>query len=293
MAEQRPAVLTQRRPATAAGPRQRRRTGNTGAWLIAAAGAAIMLFPMYWMVVTAFRPRSELFSPDAGAFPSEPDLTNFTIAWELLPWGRWFLNSTLIVVISIVLALAANLPMGYALAKFRFPGRNVLFLLIISALAMPIQAILVPEFLIVTKLGWVNSIWGAIIPRVAEVFGVFVVRQFMLTIPDELIEAARLDGASEFQIFRQIVLPLSKPVIGVIVIFTALWRWNDFEWPIVVLQDREAYTVQLGLVLLKSFDAIDWNAIMAMSLLSILPVIIVFVAFQRYFIQAIASTGLK
>lgn len=285
--------MVEQRIAPSPTARKRRRPANTGLWVVAALGAAIMIFPMYWMVVTALRPRSELFSPDAGVLPSHADLTNFTIAWDMLPWGRWFLNSALIVVISIVLALVVNVPMGYALAKFRFRGRNILFLLIVSALAMPIQAILVPEFLIVTKLGWVNSIWGAIIPRVAEVFGVFVVRQFMLTIPDELLEAARLDGASEFQIFRRVVLPLSKPAIGVIVIFTALWRWNDFEWPIVVLQDREAYTVQLGLVLLKSFDAVDWNAIMAMALLSVLPVIVVFVAFQRYFIQAIANTGLK
>jgi alpha-1,4-digalacturonate transport system permease protein len=285
--------MVEQRIAPSPAARRRRRPANVGLWAVAALGAAIMIFPTYWMVVTALRPRSELFSPDAGVLPSQVDLSNFTVAWDMLPWGRWFLNSALIVVISIVLALAVNVPMGYALAKFRFRGRNVLFLLIVSALAMPIQAILVPEFLIVTKLGWVNSIWGAIIPRVAEVFGVFVVRQFMLTIPDELLEAARLDGASEFQIFRRIVLPMSKPAIGVIVIFTALWRWNDFEWPIVVLQDREAYTVQLGLVLLKSFDAVDWNAIMAMALLSILPVIIIFVAFQRYFIQAIANTGLK
>jgi alpha-1,4-digalacturonate transport system permease protein len=285
--------MVEQRIAPSPTARKRRRPANAVLWLVAAVGAAIMIFPMYWMVVTALRPRSELFSPDAGVLPSQADLTNFTIAWDMLPWGRWFLNSSLIVVISIVLALGVNVPMGYALAKFRFRGRNILFLLIVSALAMPIQAILVPEFLIVTKLGWVNSIWGAIIPRVAEVFGVFVVRQFMLTIPDELLEAARLDGASEFQIFRRVVLPLSKPAIGVIVIFTALWRWNDFEWPIVVLQDREAYTVQLGLVLLKSFDAVDWNAIMAMALLSVLPVIVVFVAFQRYFIQAIANTGLK
>lgn len=267
------------------------RAVNPMAMLATIVGAAFVLFPLYWMVVTAVRPRSELLSSDAGVWPSKVDLENFSIAWTLLPFGQWFWNSTLIVVISIVLALCFNVPMGYALAKYRFRGRTVLFLLIISALAMPIQAILVPQFLIVTKLGWVNSIWAAIIPRVAEVFGVFMVRQFMLTIPDELIEAARLDGANEFRIFTRVVLPLSKPVIAVIVIFTAMWRWNDFEWPIVVLQDQHAYTVQLGLVLLKGFPTVDWNAIMAMALLSILPIIVLFVFFQRYFVQGVATTG--
>jgi alpha-1,4-digalacturonate transport system permease protein len=280
---------TEARWATSAG----KPAANPTAWLVAVAGAAVMLFPIYWMAVTAIRPRSEVFSPNAGVWPTNPGLDNFTIAWSMLPFDRWFLNSASIVVISIVLALAVNLPCGYALAKYRFRGRTVLFLLIVSALAMPIQAIIVPQFLIVTKLGWVNTIWGAIIPRVAEVFGVFMVRQFMLSIPDELSEAARLDGASEFQIFRRIILPLSKPAIGVLVILTALWRWNDFEWPVVVLQDREVYTVQLGLVLLKSFNTIDWNAIMAIALLSITPILIVFFAFQRYFVQGIASTGFK
>ena len=158
---------------------------------------------------------------------------------------------------------------------------------------IPIQVIMVPEFFIVSKLGWVNSWWGVLVPRAAEAFGLFMVRQFMVSIPDELIEAARLDGAGEFTIFRKVVLPLSWPVVAVLTIFTFMWRWNDFAWPLVVLQERASYTVPLGLSLMKGQYYTDWTGMMGMSLLSIVPMLLVFIFFQRYFIQGIASTGLK
>ena len=152
---------------------------------------------------------------------------------------------------------------------------------------------MVPEFFIVSKLGWVNSWWGVLVPRAAEAFGLFMVRQFMVSIPDELIEAARLDGAGEFTIFRKVVLPLSWPVVAVLTIFTFMWRWNDFAWPLVVLQERSSYTVPLGLSLMKGQYYTDWTGMMGMSLLSIVPMLLVFIFFQRYFVQGIASTGMK
>jgi len=152
---------------------------------------------------------------------------------------------------------------------------------------------MVPEFFIVSKLGWVNSWWGVLVPRAAEAFGLFMVRQFMVSIPDELLEAARLDGASEFTIFRKVVLPLSWPVVAVLTIFTFMWRWNDFAWPLMVLQERSSYTVPLGLSLMKGQYYTDWTGMMGMSLLSIIPMLLVFIFFQRYFVQGIASTGMK
>src|SRR5262249_33245572 len=139
----------------------------------------------------------------------------------------------------------------YTFAKFRFPGRNLLFFAILGALMIPIQVILVPEFLITAWLGLLNTPWGVILPRAAEAFGIFMVRQFMVSIPDELLEAARLDGAGEFRILLPIVLPLSKPVIAVLIIFTFMWRWNDFAWPLVVLTEQPRYTLPLGLNLLR------------------------------------------
>ena len=158
---------------------------------------------------------------------------------------------------------------------------------------IPIQVIMVPEFLIIAKLGWVNSYLSVVAPRAAEAFGIFMVRQFMLSIPDDLIEAARLDGAGEFKIFWRIVLPLSWPVIAVLTIFTFMWRWNDFVWPLITLQEEESFTVPLGLNLLKGTYFTEWTSIMSMALVSIVPMVLVFVFFQRYFVQGIASTGGK
>lgn len=256
------------------------------------AGAVVMAFPLYWMFATAVRPPLE----DATGFDLVPESFawgNIAAAWERLPWLRFYVNSFVIVVIAVPITVGINLIAGYAFAKYRFPGRDVIFLLILSTLMIPIQVVMVPEFLIVNEIGWVDSWWGVAIPRAAEAFGLFMVRQFMRSIPDELIESARLDGAGEFQIFRTIILPLSWPVIAVLTIFTFMWRWNDFAWPLVVLQDQSAYTVPLGLNLMKGQFYADWTGIMAMSLISIVPMLVVFAFFQRYFIQGIASSGFK
>lgn len=266
---------------------------NVLIWVLLVAGACVMLFPLYWMFATAIRPREELFSGEFRLFPSELVWSNFSEAWGKLPFALFYLNSILIAVIAVAATVFINLLAGYTFAKYDFPGRNVLFLLLISTLMIPIQVIMVPEFLIVSALGWVNTYAGVIAPRAAEAFGIFMVRQFMVSIPDELIEAARLDGAGEFKIFWRVILPLSWPVVAVLTIFTFMWRWNDFAWPLVVLQDRAAYTVPLGLNLMKGQFFTDWTGIMSMSLVSILPMLVVFIFFQRYFIQGIASTGIK
>jgi alpha-1,4-digalacturonate transport system permease protein len=252
-----------------------------------------MFFPIYWMGVTAIRPKSQTFSRDIQLLPTDFTLSNFTEPWKSLPFTQWYINSFAIAIIAVVITVFINLLAGYTFAKLRFPGRNILFFMILGTLMIPIQVIIVPEFFIVAKLGWVNTYWSVIVPRAAEAFGIFMVRQFMLSIPDELIEAARIDGAGEFTIFRRIILPLSGPVIAVLAIFTFMWRWNDFAWPIVVLQQRTALTIQLGLNLLRGEYTTEWTYIMAMALVSVLPMLLVFALFQRYFVQGIAGTGLK
>ncbi|MBX6764942.1 MAG: carbohydrate ABC transporter permease [Rubrobacteraceae bacterium] len=262
-------------------------------WVLLVLGAIVMVFPLYWMFVTAVRPQDELFNGHFSLFPSHLAWSNFTHAWNKLPWTRFYINSIAIALIAVVATVFINLLAGYTFAKYRFPGRDIIFLAMISTLMVPIQVIMVPEFIITSKLGLVNSWWGVILPRAAEAFGLFMVRQFMVSIPDELIEAARLDGASEFGIFRRVILPLSGPVVAVLVIMTFMWRWNDFAWPLVILQNQSSYTVPLGLNLMKGQYFTDWTGIMSMGLLSIIPILLVFVFFQRYFIQGIASTGLK
>jgi alpha-1,4-digalacturonate transport system permease protein len=274
-------------------PRGRLKGTNLFVWLLLVVVALVIAFPLYWMLATAVRPKKEIFGSGFDLVPSTFVWSNFSEAWTKLPWDQFYMNSIAIAAIAVPITVFINLLAGYTFAKYKFPGRDILFLLMISTLMIPIQVIMVPEFLIVSKLGWVNTWWGVLIPRTAEAFGLFMVRQFMLSIPDELIEAARLDGAGEFTIFRRVVLPLSWPVIAVLSIFTFMWRWNDFAWPLVVLQEESAYTVPLGLNLMKGQYFTDWTGLMSMSLLSIIPMMLVFIFFQRYFIQGIASTGLK
>jgi alpha-1,4-digalacturonate transport system permease protein len=262
-------------------------------WLTLTTGALVMVFPIYWMLATAVRPRTEIFDPVVSLFPSRASWTAFIAIWQRYPLLSWVENSTYIAVFGVAITVFINLLCGYTFAKFRFFGRNVLFFAILGALMMPIQVILVPEFLITAWLGLLNTHWGVILPRAAEAFGIFMVRQFMVSIPDELLEAARLDGAGEFSIFLHIVLPLSRPVIAVLVIFTFMWRWNDFAWPLVVLTDQSMFTLPLGLNLLRGEVNPDWDNIMAMALVALLPMLVIFVVFQRQLIQGIASTGLK
>jgi alpha-1,4-digalacturonate transport system permease protein len=269
------------------------RLETTGIWLLLVAGAGIMFFPVYWMFATAVRPKDEVFSGAAGLIPSSFVWQNFADAIGRVPFLHWAANSLVITVVAVVITVTINLLCGYAFAKFRFAGRDILFLAVLSALMIPFQVIIVPLFLVVSELGLLSDYWGVILPRAAEAFGIFMVRQFMVSIPDELLEAARIDGASELKIFFKIVVPLSKPIIAVLVIFTFMWRWNDFALPLVVMMKHEMYTVQLGLNLLRGQFNTEWTMIMAIALLSLVPMLIIFTFFQRYFVQGISGSGLK
>ena len=275
------------------GTLSRRTAGTAAIWAGLVAGAAVMVFPVYWMAATAVRPRTEIFAALPAFLPGAVTWDSFAAIWTRMPVVQWLGNSAFIAVVGVALTVFVNLLCGYTFAKFRFPGRQVLFFAILGAIIVPIQVILVPEFLIVSALGLLNTPWGVILPRAAEAFGIFMVRQFMVGIPDELLEAARLDGAGEFRIFLRVVLPLSKPIIAVLVIFTFMWRWNDFAWPLVVLTDHARYTLPLGLNLLRGEANPEWGQIMAMALLALGPMLLVFLAFQRFLVQGIASTGLK
>lgn len=266
---------------------------NLLVWVLLVVGALVMFFPIYWIFATAIRPADQLFNGTFDLIPESFVWSNFVESWNKLPFALFYINSIAIAVIAVVVTVFINLLAGYTFAKYRFPGRDILFFMLLATLMIPIQVIMVPEFLVVAKLGWVNTWWGVLVPRAAEAFGIFMVRQFMVSIPDELIQAARLDGAGEFQIFWKIILPNSWPVVAVLTIFTFMWRWNDFSWPLIVLQDQTSYTVPLGLNLMKGLYFTDWTGIMSMSLVSILPMLIIFVFFQRYFVQGISSSGLK
>jgi ABC-type glycerol-3-phosphate transport system permease component len=255
----------------------------------------VILFPLYWMVVTSFSPQSELYDGMLHWWPSHFTFDNYTLPISQFPVWTWFRNSTVITVTVTAITTVANLLAGYAFAKLRFPFRNGLFLLLLSTMMVPVQAIMVAQFKLSIRLGLYGNIWAVIIPESATVFGIFLARQFFLAIPDELLEAARCDGAGQLRTFVRIVLPLSKPLIAVLVLLTAMSEWNAFAWPLVVLFGADnLFTLPIGMVTdLQGQYTSNYGAIMAMSLLMIAPMVILFVAFQRYFVQGIARSGIK
>ncbi|EMS69337.1 carbohydrate ABC transporter permease [Ruminiclostridium cellobioparum] len=263
------------------------------AFILLLLAAMVTLFPLFWMLSTALKPSEDLFAKVPILFPSNPQWSNFAEIFSMAPFARYFLNSGIVATVSVLLTVFINLLAGYTFAKYRFRGRKVLFLIVLSTLMIPMQIIMVPNFIILSKLGWLNSYAGLIIPRAAEAFGLFLSKQFMDEIPYELIEAARIDGESEFKIFVKIILPNCKPLIAILSIFTFMWRWNDFLWPLITTSDKDMYTVQLGLASFVGQFYVEWNSLMAISLLAIIPVLIVFLMFQKLIVQGIVTTGIK
>lgn len=251
------------------------------------------LFPFYWIFVTAVKPVGEIFAFPPKLWPSEFHWGNFASVIAGADFGTYFKNSGIVTVISTIITVCINLIAGYAFAKYKFKGKEFFFMLVLSTLMIPLQVIMIPNFLIISRLGMVNTYRGLILPPCAEAFGLFLSRQFMSTMPDALIEAGRIDGASEFRTFRSIILPNSKNLFSVLVIFTFMWRWNDFQWPLIILSDSKMYTVQMGLAMLRGTNYINWNDLMSASLLAILPVLVIFFVFQKQFVQGMASSGIK
>jgi alpha-1,4-digalacturonate transport system permease protein len=218
---------------------------------------------------------------------------NYTGIFGKFDFARALWNSVFITVVATLITLLFNSMAAFALSKYRFGGEKWVFLLILSTLMIPPTIILVPNFLIVSEVGLLNSPWGVIWPAVATPTGVFLLRQYMLTIPDELIEAARMDHASEWRIFWRIVLPLSAPALAVLAIFSVMWRWNDFLWPLIVLSRSENFTLQLALNAFQGELTTQWNYLLAMTVITLLPVTLVFAFLQRYITAGVASAGVK
>lgn len=218
---------------------------------------------------------------------------NYTEPLKRLRFDRFLGNSVLVTLTATLLTLLVNSMCAFALSKYSFRGRNAIFVLILSTLMVPISVILIPSFLVVTSLGLTNSLWGVILPPVATPTGVFLLRQYMLTIPDELIDAARMDGATEWRIYWRIIMPLAIPALAVLGIFSVMWRWNDFLWPLIVLNREEVFTLQLGLASFQGELDTQWHYLLAMTVMTLAPVVLVFVFLQKYITTGIASTGLK
>jgi alpha-1,4-digalacturonate transport system permease protein len=220
-------------------------------------------------------------------------LDNYIEGVRSFNFGRYLWNSIVVTFSATLLTLLVNSMAAFALSKYQFRGQKTIFLTMISTLMVPLSVVLVPIFLVITKVGWNNNLLGIIVPVAATPTGVFLLRQYMLTIPSELMDSARIDGASEWRIFAQIILPLSKPALAVLTIFSVMWRWNDFLWPLIVLNRSEFFTLQVGLASFQGELNVQWNLILAMTVLTLLPITLVFAFLQKNITTGIATTGLK
>ncbi|MBX3143281.1 MAG: carbohydrate ABC transporter permease [Trueperaceae bacterium] len=219
--------------------------------------------------------------------------SNYTEPLRSFNFLTYLKNSVVVTVVATLLTLLINSMAAFALSKYKFKGSRTIFVVILATLMIPISVILVPVYLVITEIGWVNNLWGVIIPGAATPTGVFLLRQYMLTIPDDLLDAGRIDGASEWRIYWQVILPLAAPALAVLAIFSVMWRWNDFLWPLIVLTRSEFFTLQVGLNAFQGELQVQWHFVLAMTVLTLLPITLVFSFLQRFITAGIASTGVK
>ena len=255
--------------------------------------AFVFLFPIVWVMISSFKPAGELFTWPPTLWPNNPTLDNYVGAFARGNFGWYFRNTTFVTVVATLLTIIINVMSGYVFAKYKFRFQGILFAMVLATLMVPLEVIMIPIFRVIVATNLFNSLWGLIIPAVASPTSVFLVRQYYKSIPDEFMEAARIDGASEFGIFLRVMVPMAKPIIAVLGIISFMWRWNDFLWPMLVIQSRHLFTIQLALANYSGEFNVDWNSLLAMSSISMIPVIVVFVILQKHIIGGIITGGVK
>ncbi len=249
--------------------------------------------PFFLMVSNSLKTPAEIIRIPPALLPTAPSLESYRTVLSSAPYFTWYRNSLLVASSVTLLTLFTSSIAGYIFAKFEFPGKRVLFLLILSTMMVPFTVLLIPTYLIVHRLGLLNTLWALIIPSSVSAFGVFLMRQFIANIPTELIEAARIDGASEFAIYARVIVPLVRPALATLGIFTFLGAWNDYLWPLVVLNDLDKMTLPLALTFFNSTHAQRYDLVMASATMMVGPVFVVFLFFQRYIVRALVMTGLR
>lgn len=255
--------------------------------------AAIWVFPVLWLLLSSFKDGSELFRYPLTFLPDAPTTENYITAMAQFDFLRYTANTVFVTVTASVLTIIMSCMCGYALAKYNYRWLNWLFMALLSTTMLPTEVIMRPSFTILYKLGLYNSLWGCIIPTVGTMTGVFLMRQFFVTVPNELMESARIDGAHEGTIFTRIMLPVCKSQIAILAIFSFRWRWNDYIWPLLALRSPEKYTLQLALRTLSGAEAVNWTVLLAASVLTMIPVLIVFVIFNKQIMSSNMSSGVK
>ena len=262
-------------------------------WVLLSAGMLIVAIPFIWMVAGSFRTEADLFASPGSIIPGEWTLEGYTRIFEEIPFARMFMNSVIFAGVTTVLLLLLDSMCAFALARLKFRGSNLVFWLVIITLLIPFQVTVVPVFVELFNLGWLNTYQGLIVPRAASAFGIFMLRQFFVSIPMELDEAARIDGAGNWRIYWRVILPLAKPALATLAVLHFMTLWNDLLWPLVATTATDMRTLPAGLTLFAGEGITLHAAILAGSTLSLLPIAIAFVFAQRYFIAGVATTGLK
>jgi multiple sugar transport system permease protein len=306
-------------------PPQRRRARRpswkaVAAYVILVPGAILFVAPFAWLISASFQPVGDIFSWPPQWIPDHPTIEGYKLFFGIAPEAtqgrasrsaegveRWFINSAIVATSITALQLFFNSLAAYAFAKRRFPGRDLIFLLFLATMMVPPTVTLIPNYIVLKHIplfggndilglgghGWLDSYYGLILPGSVSAFGIFLLRQYMQSIPDELLDAARIDGASEFRIFWKVVLPLCRPALAAMAIFTFTYAWEDFFWPLVIVSSPDRYTAPLGLALFVTKNRSSWDMLMAGSVIATLPMVVVFMIFQRNFIRGISLSGLK
>jgi len=253
--------------------------------------AGITLLPYAWMVSSSFKSNNEIFNLQL--IPNAPTLENYVNAVTKQPVGRVILNSLIIATCETIAVVMTSVFIAYPFARLRFPGRDIIFLLILGTMMLPNQVTMIPTFILMKWLGWIDTYQGLIIPRIMAPLGIFLMRQFLQTLPKELEEAARIDGCGYLKTLTHILLPLTGPAVATLAIFTFTASWNEFFWPLIVVQSTEMWTIQLLIAAMKQAEVVDWGLIMAVVTLSVLPTALLYAVMQRFFVKGIAMSGLK
>ena len=255
--------------------------------------AAFLIFPFVWMVLTSFRTQQEIFASPGNLIPAAFNLEAYARIWSELSFARLFLNSVIFAGGATLVSLFFDSLAAYALSRLSFPGRTLAFYLVLATLMVPYQITLIPVFQTVFDLRWLDTYQGLIVPRATSAFGIFLLRQFFVTVPRDLDAAARIDGAGEFRIYWSIMLPLARPALATLAVFHFMYNWNDFLWPLVITTSTEMRTLPAGLTLFGGQFVVEHAVLMAGATISLAPLAIAFLFAQRYFVQGIATTGIK
>ncbi|HEY0139956.1 MAG TPA: carbohydrate ABC transporter permease [Thermoanaerobaculia bacterium] len=256
-------------------------------------GAVLTVIPLLWMLSASLMPAGEATAFPPRVVPSVPTLEHYRSLFTRLNLGRAFLNSILVAIVATFASLLFNSMAGYAFAKLNFRGRDRIFSILVASLAIPAQVAMLPLFLMLKSMGLVNTYAGVLIPYMASIYGLFLVRQFMVSVPDDLLAAARIDGAGELEIYWKIILPLARPVLATLAIFTFMSAWNDFMWPLIILTDDERYTMPVAVASLVGEHAQDLELMMASSVITVIPVLALFFILQKQYIAGLMAGSVK